>query len=551
MSLRSRGPGEIRRDILGQAQGRSTRSRNDLIVSSPVINRAFVNVSGRPIHLRYAGSGPTLVLIHQSPTSGRLLEGHIAALSENYFCVAPDIPGMGQSAAQPLVEPHISDLAQVFIKLLDTLGIERAAFYGSHTGALIATELAVTYPERVAGIILDGYPIYTPEEAAQRLACYFDEPVPDWSGSHMHWLWYRYREQFLYWPWNAKHPSMRASCALASPDWLQAGVAEMASTHATYPQTYRSAFSHDSKAALDALQRPAYFLVSQTDSLTRKLDLWSPRPGVHHMRQIGEHDQYGTIREILDEISVHVTHHEGTVTPSGPTYYLTQGKQQLVVERHGRAGAPSLLVLPPLPAGPAYVRGLPRFAALDRDITIAGLPGSPGTRFDPEGYIEDTLNALERCAAELAPPVGLLAFGYSSSLVPELLRRVGDVCTDIVLVDPVSEWRAFDSALCASGGHLLRFWDYWRLGSLFDDGTVRAGKEDLRDLTAFAYSAVGALPHWEQLLELLPVQPASLRSIDATILRAGGALSAEDPTNIVDYGPPGSAIDWMIRHAGP
>jgi pimeloyl-ACP methyl ester carboxylesterase len=217
----------------------------------PCIGRSFVDVMGTSIHVRWCGRGVPVLLIHQSPVSARIQEDRLRAWGDGYRCIAPDIPGMGQSGAIGEQVPTIALLADYFVGLLDRVGIARALVYGAHTGALIGTQMARHHPDRVAGLVLDGYPIYTDEEVAQRLATYFPPLEPRWDGAHLLWLWHRYREQFIYWPWNAKSPRTRATAAIPEPAHLHAGVAEMARTHHTYPQCYAAAFRYDAAAALE------------------------------------------------------------------------------------------------------------------------------------------------------------------------------------------------------------------------------------------------------------------------------------------------------------
>jgi pimeloyl-ACP methyl ester carboxylesterase len=233
---------------------------------------SFVDVGGLNLHVRSAGAGPVLLLLHQAPTSARTLESRIDRLSGEFLCIAPDLPGLGKSDALGGGLVTVQRMASVFIGLLNTLGIDRATLYGQHTGALVATEIAVRDPARVAAVVVGGYPIYTPEECAQRLATYAPElPDPSWDGAHLTWLWWRYREQFLYWPWNTKEPRARATMALPSAAYLQQGVAEIAACHASYAAVYHAAFDYDAEGTLQHIEVPVHFVLDAADSLSLKI----------------------------------------------------------------------------------------------------------------------------------------------------------------------------------------------------------------------------------------------------------------------------------------
>ncbi len=61
------------------------------------IERRFVNLSSRQVHYRVSGSGPILVLLHQSPTSSAEMASVIEQFSDEFTVIAPDTPGFGLS----------------------------------------------------------------------------------------------------------------------------------------------------------------------------------------------------------------------------------------------------------------------------------------------------------------------------------------------------------------------------------------------------------------------------------------------------------------------
>ncbi|WP_417771315.1 3-oxoadipate enol-lactonase [Stappia sp.] len=74
----------------------------------------------------------------------------------------------GASARSPSVSDHADDLAH----LLDTFGIGRAVVVGLSVGGLIAQDLAIRHPDRVAGLVLSntGMKIGAPEMWEARIA---------------------------------------------------------------------------------------------------------------------------------------------------------------------------------------------------------------------------------------------------------------------------------------------------------------------------------------------------------------------------------------------
>jgi 3-oxoadipate enol-lactonase len=115
------------------------------------------------------GSGPAILLIHGHPFSRRMWAGQLDALSDDFRVVAPDLPGYGESPARgETISPR--GLADSVVELMDALGIERATVVGLSLGGLVAMELGLGYPDRVAGLVLTATTAapLTREEAEMR-----------------------------------------------------------------------------------------------------------------------------------------------------------------------------------------------------------------------------------------------------------------------------------------------------------------------------------------------------------------------------------------------
>jgi pimeloyl-ACP methyl ester carboxylesterase len=97
--------------------------------------------------------------------------GQLDSLSDEYRVVAPDLPGYGDSPARgETITPGL--LADAVVELMDAIDVYRATVVGLSLGGLVAMELGLRYPERVAGVVLTATtaaPV-TPEEAEMRRA---------------------------------------------------------------------------------------------------------------------------------------------------------------------------------------------------------------------------------------------------------------------------------------------------------------------------------------------------------------------------------------------
>jgi pimeloyl-ACP methyl ester carboxylesterase len=106
------------------------------------------------------GSGTPLLLLHQAPMSARQFESVFAPLAaRSVRAIGIDTPGFGLSDPTPFV-PAIGDWVPAVTAVMDHLGLERCDVLGHHTGALLATELALRTPSRVRNLIINGpFPI--------------------------------------------------------------------------------------------------------------------------------------------------------------------------------------------------------------------------------------------------------------------------------------------------------------------------------------------------------------------------------------------------------
>lgn len=128
------------------------------------ITRHFVDVGQRRVHYRRAGSGPPLLMVHQSPRSSAEYAALIAAWAPYFTIIAPDTPGFGQSDSLPGLErPEVEDFADAVVELLDALGLPQVGAYGFHSGAIILITAAKRHPERFTAVAANGYAVWLPE----------------------------------------------------------------------------------------------------------------------------------------------------------------------------------------------------------------------------------------------------------------------------------------------------------------------------------------------------------------------------------------------------
>ncbi len=135
---------------------------------------SHVDVRGRAIAYRRAGSGPPLVLLHGFLCDSRVWQRQLADLADEFDVVAWDAPGAGLSPDPP-EGFALADWASCLAGFLEALGLGPAHIVGLSWGGLLAQEFFRLAPERVRTLVLsDTYAgwkgSFGDEVAQQRLA---------------------------------------------------------------------------------------------------------------------------------------------------------------------------------------------------------------------------------------------------------------------------------------------------------------------------------------------------------------------------------------------
>jgi len=220
------------------------------------ITRHFVTVGNRRVHYLRAGSGPAVAMLHACPVSAKVMRPLMKIFARRFTCLAFDMPGFGQSDKLPIAQPSVEDFADALAETLTALGIQKAASYGRHTGASIAVEFAARHPDRCTMALADGYAVFAQRYSDEALERYLEPITPAWDGAHLLRLWFRYRDQHVFWPWNAQDDAHRSDTDAPDPEFIHRGVIEMLEAGNDYRIGYRAPFRHRELAVIDDLKVP-------------------------------------------------------------------------------------------------------------------------------------------------------------------------------------------------------------------------------------------------------------------------------------------------------
>jgi pimeloyl-ACP methyl ester carboxylesterase len=454
-------------------------------VNEPRIERAFLTLPGRQVHYRRSGSGPPVVLLHQSPKSSEELIPLIRLLAPYFTVLAPDTPGYGLSdpIAAPDAEPEIDAFADAVAAFLDGTGLRQVGLYGLHTGAAIATRFAARYPDRVAALVANGTLIKTAEERADMLAHYLPRFEPKWDGSHLAWAWSRMREQLLFFPWYRRDPTARVAIPVTI-DGLQANLLALLDAGDNYRTAYRTAFAYAAEEDLKRMPVPARFVCAEPDPLYRYLDRFPPLPA---------NAAIARVPDAAAAMRFAVSYFRETISGQSPALPATAsvphrassrivqvGESQLHVRLNTDAPGRPVIILHDIGASSRGLTDLIGGFIGRRPVYAPDLPGhGDSDPADAEGSpLADAVARLSALHTQLAiPAADVIALGASAAIAAAWAESAPAEIASLTLCNPAiapeSRLADFDRHYAPpltpdwAGGHLLRAWHQARDKDLF------------------------------------------------------------------------------------
>lgn len=512
--------------------------------------RHFVTVAGRQVHMRWAGSGPPVVLLHACPKSSVEQAPLVERLSRRFTAFAFDIPGYGDSEPLPLPRPEIADFADAFAATLETLGIGRAAAYGRHTGGLIVLDLAQRHRGRLSRIILDGFPVFTEAERQRFLTGYLQPLLPLWDGLHLPGLWARLRENYLFFPWNeGPLPENRNPIDMPPAEQMHATAVDMLKVMDLWRLGYAAAFRYRPQAALAALDCPALIMARRDDLLHPHLERLPPLPAnvaveAHSHDVAAWADRIEGFLADADPLPAAPRPAATRPRPDRPWSEIVDTPTGPVRLRHAGAGQKRLMLLHDLPGSGMVELPLMRHLADVARVTIPDLPGVGLSAALPEGAGQaDLLDTLETLWRREGCTV-LASRGLTSGLALALAARHGST-HPLALIRPCfppagdtdgfAAAHAPDIPPCDAGTHLTRLWTIARDNELYFPWftprreAIRAGLRPLdpERLTAQVV-AMAENPAGYRRLVLAAVDPSG----GSPAPHPGRALLVADPDRI-------------------
>ena len=148
-----------------------------------------IEVNGERVAYLDVGQGRPVILIHGFGGSMWQWEHQQQPLSVEFRLITPDLIGSGLST-KPEIEYRPEQMLEYFIGFMDALRIRQATLVGNSMGAGLAIGMALTYPDRVAQLVLvDGLPANVRERlTSPSIKRALDTAAPSWLASFGNWL---------------------------------------------------------------------------------------------------------------------------------------------------------------------------------------------------------------------------------------------------------------------------------------------------------------------------------------------------------------------------
>jgi pimeloyl-ACP methyl ester carboxylesterase len=164
-----------------------------------IVKRGFVDTPAGQIHYRSCGIGKPVIMLHQTPRSSDEFLEVLPLIGSKFWAIAMDMIGFGDSYRFE-GEMTIERLAMGVIEFASALNIEKFSLVGHHTGAVVAIEVAASFPSKVEKLVLSGCPYIDEEERQKRRNKeVIDSYESKVDGSHLIQLW---RGRLPYYPQN-------------------------------------------------------------------------------------------------------------------------------------------------------------------------------------------------------------------------------------------------------------------------------------------------------------------------------------------------------------
>lgn len=478
---------------------------------TPPIIRKILNLGDRHVHTRFCGNGPPVLILHQSPRTSEEMEPLMQAWGAHVTCIAPDHPGYGLSDPLDIDNPDLDDFADAVVQVLDHLELEAIPIYGHHTGAKIALSLGVNHPHRVTTMVLNGLLINTQADRDDLAQNYLPPFVPSHDASHLMALWWRMREQTLFFPWYNRQAEARMVFGIRSPEETTAACLDFMAAGDHYRKGYGAALAAVCQDYLDVLRIKTLITAVKADPLWVDVGRAKVAPPVTVERHDEMEPLLAMARAFIEQGLSATPFDMNTVAQTG----IRRIEGGSVASHHGGPGAvPKALAIPDLGSEAACSYSVWNEAAIP---VCAANPAGHGLSNDDAAFVEHgDIKMLMTMGLGIAHlPALMQRYPNAKILAADLLYPNQDEDTYLAQYIP-------DMTPHANGAHLasaflatrsaLVFWPWFETAP----GNAIPGEHLVRDADALQYSTRALLRGWAAGRAKLSDVPGAIDTLSKT-----------------------------------
>lgn len=113
---------------------------------------SVLDVPGGRLNYEVDGSGPAVVLVHAGVAHLRMWDEQVVAWRDRFQLIRFDCRGFGRTTCEDVPYSNRDDIK----RLMDHVGVERAALVGASRGGQIAVDFTLDNPDQVSALVLVG-----------------------------------------------------------------------------------------------------------------------------------------------------------------------------------------------------------------------------------------------------------------------------------------------------------------------------------------------------------------------------------------------------------
>lgn len=469
------------------------------------MSRHDAYINGRRVHYRKWGTGPALVLLHASPVSSQVFERDYAPVfAKRFTCIAPDTPGNGLSTPlKNASDATLDDYAAALVAFMDEIGIENCILYGRHTGALIAHAASLLQPGRASLVYADGFPAFQPPLPPEAIDTYLATPEPDWTGSFLTWLWFRYRDQHTFWSWYQQDDAHRSDTDIPDLDFLHRGVRDLLLSGSEFRHPYRAAFEAGGELSFRETKVPTCFAIRPGDSLLATQDALTDLQPDAWREELPRDTRDAIAREFdilthyADGLADYSLPPGARLTSGTGSCFVNVAGGQLFCRYHisQKPNASALLMIPTIPGGSTGLATVFEAFSSTRTVIMFDPPGHGDSVIDTphtiEAYASTLIEGLQALGVDIEE---IYTFGSGNLVAREVARQMpiqsirqdepfelGALARDS-LINHYTE----DFSPAWDGSHLLKLWHQLRDERLWRPWNQRTIENRILDSKAYA-----------------------------------------------------------------